>query len=188
MARIYVRRATKQEMSEVYSLTHDAYVQEGYIQPHPDGKLIHYPELDGIEETTVLVASEGRRGKKIMGTVSWTADGPAGLHVDHDFREQVDSVRKEGVKLGASWRIVTSGACRSRIAVVIALVRAVVRDMISSGFEVALFSFHAKHASAYSRLLNMEVLAHRNGVDGLAVDDVVLMRADWHKIPARFMP
>ena len=186
--RVYVRKASAKDMEAVYRLTHDAYVAEGYIKPHPDGWLIHYPELDDIPETTVLVASEGKRGRRVVGTVSWTRDGKRGLHVDHDFKAEVDAVRAEGLRLGAAWRIVTTEDCRSKIAVIMALVRAVVHDMISSGMEVALFSFNPKHAGAYARLLNMDVIAERSGVAGLNAAPAVLMRADWHKIPAKFMP
>ena len=48
---------TELELDQIYKLTHDAYVERGYCEPQPGGKLIHYPHLDHIPETTILVAA-----------------------------------------------------------------------------------------------------------------------------------
>ena len=110
--------STAEEMDEVYKLTHDQYVKEGYIAPQPDGRLRHYPHLDGIPETTVLIAvDEGR----VVGTNTLTLDGPAGLHVESDsaFKTIASFYRiaaaASGTKLACSWRIVTHPEARNQL-------------------------------------------------------------------------
>ena len=90
-----------EELDSVYRLTHDSFLERGYCQPQPDGPLIHYPHLDNIPETTVLVAVvQG----EIMGTLSFTLDGPRGFHLDGDFKTECGRIRAEG----KAWRL--SGA------------------------------------------------------------------------------
>src|SRR5262245_29486021 len=70
------------ELQQVYRLTHDCYVENGYVKPHPTGMIVHYPQFDHIPETTILVAVINGR---IVGSVSLTQDGPGGFSIDDDF-------------------------------------------------------------------------------------------------------
>ena len=100
-----IRRAiSREDFEAVWRLTHDMYVAEGYAEPQPDGLLRHYPHLDAIPETVVFLAED--EDGTLLGSNSYTLDGPAGLHVDDDFRDVVDAVRAEcratGKRLGAN--------------------------------------------------------------------------------------
>jgi len=172
-------------MDAVYRLTHDVYLSKGYCEPQPSGRLIHYPHLDNIADTTVLVALSG---SVIVGTNSWTRDGPHGLHVDRDFQPEANAVREEGVVLGSSWRIVTSLESHKRIAVVLALIGSTLHGMVSSGIETSLFTFNPRHAAAYTKMLNMRVIAVRENIGSLKNAPAVLMRLDWQDIPDKWMP
>ena len=154
----------------------------GYCKPQPDSRLNHYPHLDDIPETTVLIAiSEGR----IIGTNSLTMDGEHGLHVDADYKYQVDKVREEGRKLASSWRIVTGVHGRK---LVMGLIASTVDLVISLGVETCLFTFNPHHERIYKRLLNMETLdRHENSIDGLSHAPSVLMRWDIEKCPEKWL-
>jgi len=163
----------EQEMDEVYRLTHDAYVEQGYIKPQPDGRLRHYTEVDAAPENMVLVALEDNA---IVGTVSITLDGPAGLHVDHDFRAECDAIRAEGRSVGASWRIITEPGHRSSMAVVVELIRSTIDVLNRFEVETILCTFNPRHERVYQRLFGMSTVARCTTVDEVA-SAAVLMRA-----------
>lgn len=173
------------ELEEVYRITHDAYLERGYCAPHPDGRLVHYPALEGTPETTVLVAMEGNT---VMGTVSLTIDGACGLNVDHDFPAEVRGVRAEGRALGAVWRLATRATQRGERRVVMALIQAVVRLAFETQ-ELATFLIvvNPRHQSAYARLLDMQTVAFSPGTDGLDNAPGVLMRCDLERCPERWL-
>ena len=172
------------DLEEVYRLTHDAYLARGYCLPQPDGRLVHYPHLDGIPETTVLVAI---LNGAVAGTNSLTLDGLRGLHVDHDFKAECDAVRAEGRTLAASWRIATQEELRNETRVVMALIQETVRLLIQKGVQTCVFTFNPRHERIYKKLLNMETLArHEGSVGALQNAPAVFMRLDTEKIPERW--
>jgi len=158
---IYAVSSQSPEMEDVWRLAHDVYVQEGYCKPQPDGLLIHHPELDGIWETTVIIARE--RGR-IIGTNSITIDSNRLLHIEEIFPKQVAFVREEckqqQVRLASSWRIVTSPQSRSKTRLLLEIIWATFRIIHQvCGAEVALYTFHPKHVGFYTRVVGMTALA-----------------------------
>ncbi|MFH1022488.1 MAG: glycosyltransferase [Planctomycetota bacterium] len=170
----------KDELDEVYRITHDAFLERGYCRPQADGRLVHYPRLDGIPETTVLVAIvQG----EIVGTVSFTLDGPAGLHVDGDFREVCDRIRKEGKRMAGLWRIATRSRFRCEKEVVMALFRTCGHLIWDAGVEVSVYTFNPRHERIYQRLFNMTTVATNDGTKGLSNAPAVFMRLDTPNVP-----
>ena len=51
-----IRRATIDEMPEIWRIVHDSYAWRGYIQPKRDRIFRHFEYLENIPETTQLVA------------------------------------------------------------------------------------------------------------------------------------
>jgi hypothetical protein len=135
-----------EELDAVYRLIHDGHVERGQCEPQPDGRLIHYPRLDNIPETTVIVALV--RGR-IVGTSSVTLDGERGLHTDEDFKAECDAIRLERRPLCASWRIATLREFRGSRSLVLALIGETVRVMIASGSLTAIFIFNQRHERIY---------------------------------------
>ncbi len=173
------------ELEQVYRLTYEAYVERGYCRPKPDGKLVHYPQFENISETTVLVAL---LQKQVMGTVSLTLDGPLGTPMDSDFKATCDTVRAEGLRLAASWRIVTQHSFRGQRQVVMALIGEVVRCAFEDfDLDTFLCSFHPRHESIYRRLLGMRTIARSEGTRGLHGAPAVLMRCDRAAVPSRWL-
>ncbi|MCK6472844.1 MAG: hypothetical protein L6R28_13965 [Planctomycetes bacterium] len=178
-----VRRTS--ELEEVHRLTYRAYRERGYCGEQPDGKLVHYPHLENIPETSVFVAYEEG---KILGTVSVTLDGPAGLHVDADFKDTVDKVRAENRRLCAPWRIATHSSLRSEKRVVMALLQAVVDEAFDAmGCQTFLCTFNPRHERFYRRIWNMPTIARHEGSDGLENAPAVLMRCDIETIPLEWL-
>jgi hypothetical protein len=184
-AAIEIRQAgSASELEEVYRLTHDAYVEREYCRPRPDGRLVHYPHLEGIPETIVLIALlDGR----VVGSVSVTLDGPRGLHVDQDFGDTCDAVRREGVRVCAAWRIVTRRSLRGERRVVMALIKATFSTAFGRlACRAMLCSFNPRHEGFYRRACGMETIARRDSTRGLYNAPAVLMRVDADRLPERW--
>ena len=179
---MFARIATIEDMYQVYKLTHDMYVVEGYIKPQPSGILQHYKHLDYIPETTVLVIDDNGN---IIGTNSLTFDGPNKLHVDEDFPEEVEKVRQEckitGKNLVASWRIITHLQTRNSLHIIIELINATMEIGIKNHAHVWLFSFNPKHERIYKRLLDLTTIATINNYTTVSAPGV-LMRGESEKM------
>jgi len=172
------------DLEEVYRITHDAYVERGYCPVQPGGRFVHFPHLDGIPETTVLVAVQDG---VVVGTNSLTLDGPRGLHVDADFKFECDAIRREGRRLAASWRIATRSALRGETRVVMALIQATVDLLRDEQVETGVFTFNPRHERFYSRLLNMRTVSRSTGsVSCLQNAPAVLMRLTVADLPDRW--
>ena len=172
-----------EELKAVYRMTHDAYVDMGFIRPRDDGMLIHYPHLDRINETTVLLALlDGR----IVGTNSLTLDGPIGLHVDEDFGLETNHIRADGRTLAACYRMNTLPEVRLHNAIVMSLIRETVWRALESDVQTCLFIFHKRHERVYQRLLNMKTVAERSEIACVENFPAVFMRCDLETLPAAF--
>jgi len=180
---VTIRVAQPCDMDDVYRITYDAYLDMNYCEYQSEARLIHYPHLDNIPETTVLVAIEDG---KIAGTNSLTLDGEHGLPVDSDYKEECDKIRSEGRNLASSWRIVTVDHDRR---VVMGLIAKTVEIALQLGVETCLFTLNPHHERVYKRLLNMETIANHSGsVHGLKNAPSVLMRLDKEACPLRWLP
>ena len=149
-----VREATEKEIKDVWRLTYDVYLKEGYCGFRRDGILRHY-DLDLIPETTVLVTYQD---SILQGTNSLTADGPRGLHVDYAFKPVVDEIREECYasqrKLAAAWRILTRPTNRQSLLIVLSLIDATIKKAIDVGVLTALFTFNPGFISISSPIFN----------------------------------
>lgn len=172
------------DLDHVHRLTHDAYVEQGYITPRPDGRLRHYVEIEAAPENMVLVAIDGG---EIVGTVSMTLDGPAGLHVDHDFHAACDAVRAERQPVAAVWRIVTEPGHRATQALVIELIRATISVLDRCGVVTSLCAFTPRHERAYERLLGFKTIDRCSGIKEVSTP-IVLMRQSVAEAAKRLPP
>lgn len=160
------------ELDTVHHLTHDQYVVEGFTAPQPDGRLRYYDDIEAAAENMVLVAIEDNA---IIGTVSLTLDGPAGLHVDHDFPVECAAIRAEGGTVGGVWRIITAPGLRTGTAVILDLIRSSTDVLDRFGVDTALCEFNPRHERAYRKLLGFTTVAH-NASLGQLTAPAVLMR------------
>jgi hypothetical protein len=178
------------ELNKVYRMCYQTYVEEGYCFYNPAGTYCHYPHLDTIPETSILLLINEK--DEIMGTNSLTLDSPARLHVDEDFPEETEKVRqeckKEGKLLAASWRILVTDGLRLRLKGVKALIKATIELAFEKGVEVCLFSFNPKHENFYRKSLNLVTIAGPIPYEGAGGAPGILMRGDKEAvIKSKFM-
>lgn len=172
------------DLDHVHRLTHDAYVAEGFAAPQPDGRLRYYTDIEAAPENMVLVAVVDGA---IVGTVSVTLDGPAGLHVDHDFAAECAAIRAEGRAVGGVWRIVTAPGLRTSLTVIHELIRSSTDVLDRFGVDTALCEFGPHHERAYRRLLGFTTVAHSESLTEVAAA-AVLMRVQVTDVARRLPP
>jgi hypothetical protein len=179
------KAATNQELESVYRLTHDAYVEMKYAKPQPDGRLIHYPQLENIPETTVMIADSGSR---VLGTLSITVDGPMGLNTDRDFPKHTREIRSQTNMLAACWRMVTCKDCRHKKSIIKDLLKESLKYIFRQlEIDTLLFTVNPSHERVYQLLFGCETIAHRTkSIDGLENAPAVLMRLDNKNVPERW--
>jgi hypothetical protein len=175
---IEVTRVTEAfELDAVYRLTHDAWVEEGLIEPQPSGRMVRHPELDSDRDTHVLVA-KGPDGS-VLGTNSITFDGPLGLPMDHGLKGQVDKIRATVQRLAGSWRIATVLDCRSRISVLSALIIKTIDIAEELNVDSCLFLFAKRHERVYQKLIGARTICSSPGFyPDAPLWTPVLMRVD----------
>jgi hypothetical protein len=169
---VTVRRAVESELAEIWQLTHTEYLRKGYITPQPSGLWSHYSHLERAPETVQLVAIVDG---DIVGTVTYTLDGPNGLHTDVDYPNETELIRKIGIPLACSWRIVTASEFHSQHSVAHALMVETARELVEYGEPILLCTFHPRHARYYERRLGFSVIAQREESAGLRNAPSVLM-------------
>ena len=170
----------REDLESVYRLVHDAYVEQGYIEAQPDGRLLHNSDLDNIPETVVLLVEVD---KHLLGTVSLTVDGQFGLPVDKDFKATCDVVRNDGRALAGVWRLVTRHGYVDERRLVMSLIGEVVRQAIEGGVQTCLCAVNTKHEHFYKRLLNMQAIAYCRAVKRFHNVPGVCMRCDVESLP-----
>jgi hypothetical protein len=175
------------DWNAVYRMTHDNYVALGYCKPQPDGRLIHYPQFDHVPETQVLLAEVNGQ---IVGTCSVTIDGPNGLPVEDDFKEECDGFRAQGRKLADCWRFITLPEYHRSPKVAIGLMREMFNHLMkTSAMNTLVMAAVPKHGRAYARVLNATLVTYRRQIGAVNGTDAVLMRCDketcaWATEPA----
>jgi hypothetical protein len=163
---------SQKDLEEVYKLTHDVYVLNNYISPNPDGMLAHYPHLDNIPESIVIVA---KVDGKIVGTNTFTIDGPNGLHIESEFPDVVKRLRKTPLKLSSTWRIITDPEYQDTKRVI----KSVIRKTFEVGMneaDLVLATFNPKHERFYQRLLNFITIAGPRTHDKVGL---MMTTKDW---------
>src|SRR5574343_1168119 len=71
---------TKEELEACFRLLHDAYVESGYMQPHPSG--LRVTAYHALPTTTTLCA---QYDGEVVGTISLIRDGVFGFPVEQAF-------------------------------------------------------------------------------------------------------
>ena len=172
-----VRIAQPDEMPAVYRLVHDEFVKAGFAQQQLDGELRYYEDLDGIPETTCLVAVED--DGRIVGTLSLTRDSDAGIHTDYEFSKQTDHIREwcyfRHKRLCSGWRIVTDPKYRNSRRVLLALAEAFIGICVEEDLDCSLYTFNPKHTRLYERLFGFEQWAVSEAHIGCSCNEAVLM-------------
>ena len=167
-----IRRATSlSELLAAYKVTHDIFVEQGYIEPDPTG--IRVRPYEALPETATFIAVAG---ESVVGVTTLVVDSPLGVPCDCAFRTEIDQLRAQGRKVceGTNW-LVTKEFQRS--SVLGELVRAVTAQALAKGCTDGLGCVSPKHAGFYEAIGYRIIGAERSYSD-THFDPVVLVRLD----------
>ncbi len=145
-------------LSEIYSITYDAFYENGDI-PFNKKKMINSnPHLDNIEETIVIIAE---LNNKIIATNTLTKDGKNGLHTDKYFKIETDELRRKYKNIGSTWRIVTKDKENNNIKLIKNLID--YSNTVASEMDIKynLFIVKDKHENVYKNLVNAKTIAKK---------------------------
>ncbi len=182
----FIRKACNEaDMDTVYQMTHDAYVAKKYCDPQKNGRLVHYPHLDTIPETVVLLAVVD---ETVAGSISFTVDGPKGLSLDDDFFTEIEKFRNRGITLAASWRAVTRHDVRRQKSVFMGLVKTSISLIFRElDIDVLFAAVHPENERAYNRLFNFHTIARQTkSIYTLKNAPAILMRLKKEDVPERW--
>ena len=79
---IFKPAETKEELEEAFAVLHDAYVGQGYMDPHASG--LRVTKYHALPTTTVLVAKD-RNSNRVVGTISIVRNTALGIPLDSAF-------------------------------------------------------------------------------------------------------
>ena len=146
-----IDKNNEKDILEVRKLSHDSYVDIGYIQKQLDGFLKLNSEFDSLDETTVLIAIAD---KQIVGTCSYTIDGPNLLPVDKDYEYEINLIRKLNIMpLVCCWRLAVKKAFPYKHKIVVQLMRELAMTfMIQKDGPLLLAEFNPKHYAFYNKV------------------------------------
>ncbi len=172
------------EFRIAHRLVHEAYVDAGYCDPTPDGRLTHYQEFDALEATRVYLL---RQDQSWVGTVSVTRENALGLPIDETFLEDVRAAQREGRGVGVIWRLAVRPQYRQHCKAVTELFLACVRWALSENVETTFMMVHDRHQHFYRRCLRMRCVRTVSGVSKFSRIPVALMRCETHGLPPRWL-
>lgn len=170
MTTLEIRRATEDEIPQIWHLTHDAYALAGYILPQPDGMFRHYRAWEDVS-TRLVAVLDGR----IVGSVTYTLDGKFGLPVDVSYGSKMDILRAVGLPLACCWRIVVAPDCRHQHRVVHGLMIEAAQECVAAGEPICLCEVNPRHVDYYRKRLGFREVARRDSTRGLIDAPSVLM-------------
>ena len=150
---------TPEELDEVYRLTYESYLREGYCSIQPNERLSHYPHLDNIPNTLTFLAV---KNNQIIGTNSLTIDGLMGLPVDLNigYKDKMVEIRQQckdnQLNLGCTWRMVV--VPHSPLNTILKLINITVEHVFYNKLHYVLYDVNPKHIKPYHTLLGSEII------------------------------
>ncbi|HHH76220.1 MAG TPA: hypothetical protein ENL03_04260, partial [Phycisphaerae bacterium] len=175
-----VRATTVEDLLAAYKLTHDVFVEQGYINPDVTG--IRIRPFEALAETATFVA-KGREG--IVGVTTVAIDSKdMGLPTDKSFAEELDSLRKDGriICEGTNWLVAPS---HRSSAVMSELMRCSFAHAVKNGCTDFIGTVSPGHARFYN-LLGFETIGSQRSYSDEIDDQVVLVRLDLLGLGERF--
>jgi hypothetical protein len=171
-----VRLVTKDELDQVYKLTHDLYVQSGYATQQPSGLLKHYESIDNLLDTYVFGMFEQ---KELIGSVSFTLNNKVGLPVHESFTNHLEECRNSKVKCGICWRFVIKPKMfASPIKLIDSVIDIAMRELVT----VLFIEINPKHEKVFQKLLSLQTIAGPIKDEAVNEAPAILMRGEIHPL------
>lgn len=175
-----IRATTLEDLIGAYRLTHDMFVQQGYI--HPDKTGIRIRAFEALPDTATFIT---RVDGEVVGVISVVVDSlDFGLPSDESFRAELDELRAQGRKIceGTNWLVADS---HRNSAVMTELMRCSFAHAMAIGCTDFLGTVSPGHAKFY-KLLGFEQISEVRSYSKKIEDPVVVVRLDLSGLGERF--
>jgi hypothetical protein len=168
-----IRRATSlDDLRRAYKVTHDMFVEQGYIRPDPSGMRLR--PFEGLPNTATYVAE--RDGDMVAITTGVVDSELLGLPSDGPFKVEIDRLRRQGRRVGegTNWLALPDARNGGTFA---ELIRASVAYGILIGCDDVIGAVSPGHAGFYESL-GWQVIGSERSYSRDHNDPVVLVRMD----------
>lgn len=163
---------SKDELIKAFSLTHNTYVQSGYMDPHPSGmRIITY---NALPSTKVLIV---RDNGNVTATITLIFDSPLGLPSDEIYPEEMDYLRREGRKIAEGSSFAAQKISRNKNHVMY-LFKKIHTYLQYAGVDDICIMVHPRHAKFYEKILLFEPMGGVKYLPNLKNAPAVLERLD----------
>jgi hypothetical protein len=141
-----------------FRLTHDQYVRQGYMRPHPTGRRLNV--YQALPTTKVFVA---RCGSTLVGTISIIEDSPLGLPMEEIYGDEVSRLRDQGRRVSeVSALAMDADSHGCGMVAVLGLIRmAELYAADVARLDDACISVNPRHVGFYRKFLDFEIMGPR---------------------------
>ena len=173
------RAVSVEDLLCAYGLVHDAFVEKGFIRPHPSGTRMRVFEALGSTATFVAKANGG-----VVGVGSLVADSEdLGLPSDEAFGDEIDALRRQGRRVCEATNEAVATDFR-KTAVPTELMRCLYAHASSVGCADLITTVSPGHARFYG-LLGFERISEVRSYSREIHDPVVVVRMNFDTIQPR---
>ena len=163
---------TLAELRAAYALVHDVFVDTGYI--HPESGNIRLRIFEACPETATFVA---KKDGAVVGVLSVVLDSPEfGLPSDVAFEPELDSLRKQGMRLCEATNQAIAAEYR-RSAVLSELMRCATSYMLEMQCDWAIATVSPNHGGFYE-LMGFKQVGPERSYSRELHDPVIALCAD----------
>jgi hypothetical protein len=163
------------ELVEAYHLVHDAFVEEGLLEP--DARRLRLRNCELIPQMATFVAKSQGRVVGVMSVVPDSAD--LGLPSDHVFGCELDRLRAAGRSVVEITNLAVAPDFR-RTSAFLELSRAVTAHVVEHGFDDGFVAVSPKHVPYFAQILRFAPWGARRSYREDACDPVEGLRLDVH--------
>ncbi len=139
---------TKEELEACFRLLHDAYVESGYMQPHPSG--LRVTAYHALPTTTTLCA---QYDGEVVGTISLIRDGVFGFPVQQAF--DLHGLRQQDGQIAEASALAVSSAFRQYGGMTVFPLMKFMYEYCTKYFDTRhlVIAVHPKHVKFYESVL-----------------------------------
>jgi hypothetical protein len=168
-----IRRATSlDDLRAAYGVTHDTFVDQGYIRPDPSG--LRLRPFEALPNTATYVAE--RDGHIVAITTGVVDSELLGLPADGPFKTEIDRLRRQGRQVGEGTNWLALPDARN-CGIFAELIRTSVAYGIMIGCDDVIGAVSPGHAGFYESI-GWEIIGSERSYSRDHNDPVVLVRMD----------
>jgi hypothetical protein len=172
--------STADELAQAYSLVHDVFVYQGYIEPQPGSMRLR--AFEALPDMVTLVAKSDDRVVATMSVVPDSAD--LGLPSDLAFGKELDLLRAQNRRLAEVTNLALDPAWRNS-GVFFELSRACAAHSLTSGLDDLFISISPGHSIFFETILGFESFGDRRNYSDCREDIVQGLRLDLTRFEHR---